>query len=61
MRLADSVKVDDLAVKVVEHFHLGRLFLKEHLGPACKCLHIRRVFRENFNDLLGETVFSAYV
>lgn len=61
MRLADAVEIDDLPIKIIQNLNFGRLLLKEHLGSARECLHIRRMLRKNFNDLLGETVLSSYI
>ena len=61
MGLTNAVKVYDLAVEVVQHFHFGCFLFEKHLGSACECFHIGCVLRKYFNDLLGETVFASYV
>jgi len=33
MLLADAVRIDDLAIEVVQHFHFGRRFREETCAP----------------------------
>src|ERR1700721_2555316 len=61
MLLADAVEIDDLAVQIIQHFHLRRLLAKEHLRAARECLHIGRVLRKYCNDAVREAILPTYV
>src|ERR1700721_3888251 len=61
MLLADAVEIDDLAVQIVQHFHLRRLLPEEPLCAACECLNIGRVLRKYFNDAVREAILPTYV
>jgi hypothetical protein len=59
--LADAKEIDDLAVEIIQHFHLGRLLVEEHLGAAGECLYIGGVLRQYPKNALGERPFPTYV
>jgi hypothetical protein len=59
--LADAIKVDDLAVEVVQDLHLRRFLSEKHLRSASECLNVRRVLRKYLNDPLRQTVLPTYV
>jgi hypothetical protein len=53
VKLANAKEIHDLAVQVVQHFHLRGFLVEENLGAARKRLNIGGVLRKNLNDLLG--------
>lgn len=61
MQLADSKKIDDVFVKIIQQFDLGCLFMEEHLGAAAKWFDITGVFGNQGNDFTGDTVLAAQV
>jgi hypothetical protein len=53
MQLANAEEVDNLTVKVVQHFHFRGFFVEEYLRSPCKGLDVGGMHGKNFNDLLG--------
>jgi hypothetical protein len=53
--------LNDLDGEIVQHLHLGRLLLKQHLRPSRERFDIRRVFREDGDDPFREYPFASNV
>ena len=48
-------------VEIVQHFHVRRRLVKEHLGAARERLDVGRVLGQQRNDFLGQAVLAADV
>lgn len=56
----NPIKVDQLAVDVVQHFDFGLVFQKVNGGRAAERLDIASMFRKHRNDMFGKTAFAAH-
>ena len=59
--LADSQKVDNLPVQVIEHFNLGGALVKKYLRATGKGFHVGCVLWQERDDLGGEAILAANV
>jgi hypothetical protein len=59
--LADPEEAHHIGIQIVQNFDSGRLLAEENLRASGEGLNIRRVLRENLDDLRGDTIFSSYV
>jgi hypothetical protein len=57
--LADTKKVHDFSVQIVQHFDRRRFFAEEHVCAARERFDIRSMFGEQRDDLLCNPILSS--
>src|SRR5204862_401711 len=59
MGLTDAKEVHDLAVEIVQHLHLRRRLMKEHLRASGKGFHVRLVLWKELDHSLRQRALPS--
>jgi hypothetical protein len=57
--LANSQKIKDVFIEVIQQLHFRWLLMKEHLRPATEWFTVTGVLRDERDDFAGDAIFTA--
>ena len=61
VQFTDPQEIENIIVEIVQYFDFRRFFVEEDLSTPAERLDIRRVLRDERNDLSSKAVLSAQI